>query len=146
MKRIGNGRDKLVEAQIEGLCKAYTIVKEKGIDELEKEIKFRNMTYLPLTYSREKLMDYFNGMIENIFNSIILLSMATLHDEFGFGKDRADRYLKRFMLKSACMQDREVTEVSWEDIAQQVKEDLGYDVTIDWKTWNNSSVINKIKE
>ena len=33
------------------------------------------------------------------------LSVATLHDEFGFGTQRCDRFIKRFNKKAECIMD-----------------------------------------
>jgi len=139
MKKIG--RDKLVEAQIEALCKAYTWVKEYGYEEglkkIDDEVHYRNVTYIPLSYSKEKIEGYLKEMTENILNTTLLLSLTVLRDEFGFGKDRAERFWKRYTLKTACLMDRAISELSWEDLAQQAKEELGYDTTLNWDAWKN---------
>ena len=133
MRKIGN--DKLVKAQIEGLCKARQLVQVGGIEALDKEIKFRNISYIPLKYSQEKIINYFNNMTGEIFDGVLLLTLVTLHDEFGFGKERTNRFLKRYFLKFACMRDKDITELSWEDINEQCKEELGFDINMDYESW-----------
>lgn len=140
MKKMGRDR-KLVEAQIEGLCRAYTIVKKEneaggdGLKKLEEEIKFRNITYTPLSYSADLIMEYLEHMSENILTSTLLLALTVLRDEFGFGESRAKRFWQRYTLKTECLRDSVLTELSWEDLANQAKEELGFDITLDWEAW-----------
>ena len=49
----------------------------------------------------------------------------TIHDEFGFGKSRCERFLKRWNLKTDCLGSGLVT---WGDNVQCIKEELGIDV------------------
>lgn len=142
MKKLGVNR-KYVEAQMEGLCRAYTIVKQgneagkNGLEELEKEIKFRNVTYTPLSYNKDVIIEYLEHMTENILTATLLLTLAVLRDEFGFGKDRAKRFWQRYTMKTECLRDRAITELSWTDISEQVREELGFDITLDWDAWRN---------
>jgi hypothetical protein len=139
MKKMGRDR-KLVEAQIEGLCRAFTIVKqgeEHGLEDLKKEIEFRNITYTPLSYDKQVILDYLTDMTENILSTVMLLSLSVLHDEFGFGKTRAEKYMQRYALKTECLRDYAITNLTWEDVAQDVKDNLGFDFNIDWEAWKN---------
>ena len=50
-----SSRNKEMQARTEGMAYALRIAKEKGIEELEKEIKFRNLTGISLNLSRKDL-------------------------------------------------------------------------------------------
>ena len=47
--------NKEMQARTEGMTYALRIAKEKGLEELEKEIKFRNLTGISLNLSRKDL-------------------------------------------------------------------------------------------
>lgn len=151
MKKCGRDR-KLVEAQMEGMCRAYTIVKrgneegKNGLDELEKEIKFRNVTYTPLCYSMDIIMEYLEHMSENILTSTLLLTLVVLRDEFGFGPKRAQKFWERYTLKTECLRDDVLTNLSWQDLADQAKEELGFDITLDWSAWRKLDFLEDEKK
>ena len=50
------------------------------------------------------------------------MACATLHDEYGFGFDRMNRFIDRFNTKTECLVDNYV---DWEDIQQTIKEETG---------------------
>lgn len=54
-------------------------------------------------------------------------SILTLHDEFGFGTQRCDRFIKRFNKKAECIMD---DMASWNDYIKTIKEELGIELGI----------------
>ena len=60
-------------------------------------------------------------------DTIMCLSVLTLHDEFGFGKKRCEQFMERFNLKTDCLMD---DMCKWKDIIDTVKEEMGIDLTI----------------
>lgn len=60
-------------------------------------------------------------------DTMLTLSVATLHDEFDFGAKRCQRFIKRANLKAECIVDDLAT---WDDFIQQIKEELGIQITI----------------
>ena len=50
-----------------------------------------------------------------------------IHDEFDFGAKRCQRFIKRANLKAECIVDDLAT---WDDFIQQIKEELGIQITI----------------
>ena len=59
--------------------------------------------------------------------TVTILSVATLHDEFGFGTQRCDRFIKRFNKKAECIMD---DMASWNDYIKTIKEELGIELGI----------------
>lgn len=64
---------------------------------------------------------------EMTLDTMLTLSVATLHDEFDFGAKRCQRFIKRANLKAECIVDDLAT---WDDFIQQIKEELGIQITI----------------
>lgn len=86
-----------------GMAYAYSIASEKGIQALAEEIRFRNITKAPIGVSRSEVERFQNEVKTNTVLTMKCLTMLVLHDEFGFGHDRLERFVERFMLKTECL-------------------------------------------
>lgn len=95
--------DKEEIARRDGMAYALRIAKEKGIEGLEEEIKYRNITEIPIAIKRDKLNECIENIKLNTIDTILVLSAVTLRDEFGFGKARLARFIERFNLKTDCL-------------------------------------------
>ena len=124
-----SSRKKEMQARTEGLAYALKIAKQGGIEELEKEIKFRNLTGISLNVSRKDLNAASERIKSMTLDTFTILTVAVLHDEFGFGETRCQRFLDRMSQKAECMIDDFCT---WEDYIQTIKEELHLDLHIRW--------------
>lgn len=62
-----------------------------------------------------------------ITDTMLTLSVATLHDEFDFGAKRCQRFIERMNLKAECIVDDLAT---WDDFIGQIREELGIQIVI----------------
>ena len=124
-----SSRNKEMQARTEGMAYALRIAKEKGIEELEKEIKFRNLTGISLNLSRKDLNTASEKIKEMTMDTFTILTVAVLHDEFGFGERRCQRFIDRMNQKAECMIDDFCT---WDDYIQTIKEELNLELQIRW--------------
>ena len=69
-------------------------------------------------------------LISASFSAFLLLGCMALRDEFDFGKKRVERFIKRYNLKTACLMDPEISGLTWKDLNQYLKEELGLDLRI----------------
>lgn len=115
------------EARREGMAFALKIAKEKGIEALEDECKFRNATRIPIAVSRKASDECINKIKMNTIDTVTILSAVTLHDEFGFGKERIARFIKRFNLKAECLMEDYTT---WDEQIQILAEECGLEMHI----------------
>ena len=113
--------------RVEGMNYALRIAKSKGIDELEKECKFRGEYNIPMTISREKIKEVSELIQKTTIETVTLMSAVVLRDEFGFGEKRMNQFLDRFALKTSCLETGEVT---WDDLIEQMKEEVGIELDI----------------
>lgn len=60
-------------------------------------------------------------------DTMLALSVATLHDEFDFGAKRCQCFMKRMNLKAECIVDDLAT---WDDFIEQIREELGIQIVI----------------
>lgn len=114
-------KDKFMEGRNEGMLYALKIVEEKGIDGLKEEIRFRGLTSLPTAIPKKALDECVNNIKMNVIDTFTILTVATLHDEFGFGEKRCQQFINRFEEKTDCLID---DYCSWGDYIQTIKEEL----------------------
>lgn len=119
--------DMYAQGRASGLQLALEIVKDGGIEALEKELKFRNTSGINLPLARKELDAACDKIKQRTCATIGLLSIATLHDEFDFGEKRAKRFWKRFESKAECISENMAT---WDDYQKMVKEELGLEIKI----------------
>lgn len=119
--------DKEEVARRNGMAYALRIAKEKGIEGLEEEIKYRNITEIPIAIKRDKLNECIENIKLNTIDTILVLSAVTLRDEFGFGKERLARFIERFNLKTDCLVGDYCT---WDDLRQNLEEECGIKLSI----------------
>lgn len=119
--------DKEEVARRDGMAYALRIAKEKGIEGLEEEIKYRNITEIPIAIKRDKLNECIENIKLNTIDTILVLSAVTLRDEFGFGKERLARFIERFNLKTDCLVEDYCT---WDDLRQNLEEECGIKLSI----------------
>lgn len=111
----------------DGLQLALRIVKEKGIEGLEEEIRFRNITGIHTLLDKKSLDTATKKIKEMTADTFTVLSVATLRDEFDFGKKRCERFIDRMNLKAECLLDDMVT---WQDFIDNIEEEMGIKLRI----------------
>lgn len=98
------------------------LVKDKGLEEAERELTQRNVRGIPLKVIKSDLDRMYERERTNLTMCMILISAAVLHDEFEFDVDNLNKFIHRFNLKSECIcKDY----VSWKDLQQIIKEETG---------------------
>lgn len=108
----------------DGLQLALRLVKDGGQEALEKEIKFRNQYGIHTAVTQKELEKASVAMKEMTIDTVTIMA---LHDEFGFGPSRAERFVNRFNEKVECILDGLFT---WEDLIHQNAVELGIDKKI----------------
>lgn len=115
IKDFNNGR-------IAGLEMALRLVKEGGIEALEKEIKFRNQTKINLPLTNAELDKASQAIKELCNDTYMLMAIWTLHNEpFRFGEKRCQRFQTRFEEHTKCLLEGFV---NWKDIQETIKEEM----------------------
>lgn len=115
------------QARREGMAYALKIAKEKGIEGLEEELRFRNATRIPVAVSRKACDECIQKIKENTVDTVIILSAVTLHDEFGFGAQRLKRFQERFEYKAECISE---DYTNWNEQIEILKQECGLEYFI----------------
>lgn len=93
-------KDKFYEARMQGMIYASNLVKEKGIEALESDIKMRGIYKVPLNMSEKQFNEFVQIIGEGSKNAVFAIVYVVLCEDFGFGEKRlnkfADGFLKRF--------------------------------------------------
>lgn len=104
----------------EGMAYAYKLVKEKGIEALEEDLRMRNIYNIPIRVTKDDL----KKVDERLTSFILLETLVTLRDYFGFGRQRALKFKDCFEKKCQLIAE---DWTNWADQAWIVATELGID-------------------
>lgn len=106
----------------DGLDLARRIVKQGGIEALEQECKFRGVTGIHTSLAAKDLDKASAKMKEVIADCFVIMSIAVLHDDFGFGEKRCQRFRNGLDRASDYINDGLA---EWIDYVNSIKEEMG---------------------
>ena len=102
----------------DGLALALKIVREGGVEALEEEVRARGAMGLQTSLTMKELDDAGIMYKENVVDTVLALAVEVLHDEFGFGTERLQRFVNRFRFKASCLG----AFVKWKDIQDNIRD------------------------
>lgn len=114
IKDYGAGRD-------DALLRAYQLVKSEGIEALEKEIRMRNITGIHTTLMNKELDACTEHIKHVLFQTIRIASISILHDRFGFGQNRCQKFLKEYEKLAVYLDSGWV---KWADLISTIQDDM----------------------
>ena len=79
-------RDKEFEARMQGMIYAANIVKEQGIETLERDISKRGVYKIPLNMSEKQFNEFVSMIGEGSKNAVFAIVYVVLCEDFGFGE------------------------------------------------------------
>lgn len=120
IKDLMNGRN-------QGMAMALKIVKDGGIEALEKEIEYRNITGVSLNITRRELEEATTKIRLRATEVAIAISLITLLDEFCFSKYQARKYKEVFDKQVESILNDEAT---LDDYLKRIKEELNIELVI----------------
>ena len=77
----------------EGIAYAYNIAKLRGLEALESEIKFRNVTHIPLGVSDKACNEAIERIKNNTLDTVTIMACYVLYEVFGFGHTQIQMFL-----------------------------------------------------
>lgn len=120
-------------ARIQGMQRALEIAKKGGIEALEKEIKFRCATTIPIKMNYDdafKAIEEVSTALskryaENTLQTVMAMAMIVNVEEFDF----TDKQLKKFKKKfSENTEQLRAGDIMWSDIQELFIEEYGIDL------------------
>lgn len=109
----------------DGLDLALRIVRQGGLEALEKECRFRNITGIHTSLAVKDLDKASEKIKEVIADCYVVLSLAVLHDVFHFGEVRCQRF-RNGLDKAADYINDGLAE--WVDYVNSIKEEMGIEL------------------
>lgn len=111
----------------DGLLLAEKIVKEGGLERIQEEIKYRGITGIHAQLAKKEIEKAYEVIKMTTIDTILLLALSTVRDEFGFGEKRMQRLINRMEKKATCLIGDMAT---WEDFRETIKEETGIEVNV----------------
>lgn len=106
-----------------GMLRAYQLAREDGVDALEKELRFRNITKINAPLLAKELDKGINEIKTLTYSTILTMAVGVLYSEFGFGKKRIDRFKTAFDEAAGGLEEGIVT---WADICYNIEDLTGF--------------------
>ena len=111
------------------LYQRYGVEAGKRIPEIDEEIERRALTGKPIGVDRQMEKEFANRVQYNCLDTIMVMSMFVLHDKFGFGTKRLERFQDEFTeAGDALVKDY----ISWGDIRKVLQDETGIETKIRW--------------
>lgn len=125
-------KDRQLIGHQQGMAYAYKLITEcepgKERETLAKEIKMRGLTNVPITVPKRIIDEAVEEMKMNTLQTVLVMLVAVLHDEFGFGQKRCQQAIDRFNAKAECLAE---DYCDWQDYIDMIREELGLTLSID---------------
>lgn len=121
--------DAMMAGRNEGLVYALDIVRNGGVEALEEEIRLRRLQGVSLNVSAKELEAAKRQITRRTVDVVCAAACLTLHDAFGFGQQRALKFLHRFESKIDAAVDP-TSGVTLEDYLAAVKDEMGIDLQV----------------
>lgn len=116
------------QGRMDGMLLAQKIARDGGIEELDKEIEFRNITGIHTGMAVKDWNDNIKEHTVRCFEMAIMLSVASMHDQFGIGKTRMERFLAEIQEWLQLLAQDYAT---WPAIAEEIAKQVGIEVKFD---------------
>ncbi len=111
----------------DGLLMAKKLVEEGGLGRLEDEIKYRNLTGIHTGLVQKELEKTTRQIKMTTLDTVLLLAISSIRDEYDFGAVRLKRLIDRMERKAQALIGDMAT---WEDFRQTIQEELGIEIDV----------------
>lgn len=111
----------------DGLLMAKRLIEEGGLGRLEDEIKYRNLTGIHTGLVQKELEKTTRQIKMTTLDTVLLLAISSIRDEYDFGAVRLKRLIDRMERKAQALIGDMAT---WEDFRQTIQEELGIEIDV----------------
>ena len=128
-------RDYIMQGRNEGIAFCDKIATEKGLEGLQRVTRQKNLAGLRTLIDPKDLDKDLINIKMQILDTVLIMSLIVLKDEFDFGSKRLDRFKKRFNDKTECLESGNVT---WVDMIEQIQQENDIKLQLrenDTKVW-----------
>ena len=100
----------LNEGRSQGILYAYKIAKEKGIEALEEEIRYRNITNVNILVPKAEMLKASEKIRAHCTTVSIVVALATLIEDYGYSEYMARDFKDKFDARAErdAMEDKDL--------------------------------------
>lgn len=127
-------KTKEFELRMQGMAAAYKIVKDGGVEALEKDIRYRGLTKAPVNVSQAEMEGFISEISENLFVTVKVVSMIVLKNLWSFGNKRLKQFEEEFQKVTKDAMDMDWIGkhyVTLTDYAKYIQEENGIHIDMD---------------
>ena len=135
--------DEIIKLRNEGMAYALKIARENGLPALEEQVKIRGLLKVTAKFAPEELNRSIDNISDRVYNNMLTMVYAVLHDEFKYGNVRLKRFKQLFDRKVYLVGEPDPVGrhyARFEDFAAEANRmyDLGIDMDIIKETQQNN--------
>ena len=119
--------DREAMARLDGMDYAVRRIEAIGMDEFKKELHNRNQSGMSLPLDNKQIQKELQKHQSAVLEFSLVLALATLHDEFGFGEKRAKKFRDLYMTGVDYINQGYAY---MDEYKQGIKEQLGIEVKL----------------
>lgn len=126
--------DEIIRLRNEGMSFALKIAREKGIDGLAEEVKKRGYLKCSIRHTPAELDKSCDNIAERIYNNMLTMVYAALHDVEGWGMVRLTRFKENFDRKVYGVGETDDMGHHWarfEDFAEEANRLYNFGIDLD---------------
>ena len=121
--------DEMNTARLQGMDYAYRQIKKEGLDEFEKELRWRMNHGISIRLTQKELNQSSMEFKKQFVAMTVCVAILVLCDEFDFDREQLKQFENRYNIKSeSILSDY----VSWDDYTALVSEITGEEFGIRW--------------
>ena len=128
---MGKRLSKEEQWRLEGMkyCLRYLEVNNNDVEALRDELAARGAMNIPFPMTSADIRNYERAVKANMLDCMVTLTLAILHDKWGFGPKRVRQFLDAFM---ECSDAMENDRLAWVDLQKGLYEECGLNWKIRW--------------
>ena len=116
---------KVEQARRDGMDYAYRLMKEQGIEALEKRVDRNRKTFAPAFVNESSLHEFEDYVKHNCIITFMCITAMLMRDKYGFGNKRMAEFSLSFHNLADSI-DRDY--LTYNDILKTIKDETGVDL------------------
>lgn len=121
--------DEMNTARLQGMDYAFRQIKKEGLDEFEKELRWRMNHGISIRLTQKELDQSSMEFKRQFVAMTVCVVILVLHDEFDFDREQLKQFENRYNVKSESLLS---DYVNWDDYVGLVSEITGEEFKILW--------------
>lgn len=126
---MGKRKEEMYRREGMDFCIRFLESHDNDVEALKKELERRGAYHIPCSVSKQEEDNFIMRAKQNILDTVLVLSLIVLRDEFDYGTKRLARFIDRFNEKSDCLEGDWTT---WNDQLKILEDECDLHLQIRW--------------